>query len=73
MRLFGVALLQALQEQLNPAVGVLPRHALTQRDIRLPKISNKAHAVIWMRRAGKTCCLRVFGQTPVQGNPLVTP
>ena len=60
--LFGVALLHALREQLNAAVGGLPQHALTHRDIRLPKIPNKAHAVIGMRRAGKTCFLRQLQQ-----------
>jgi len=57
-----VTLLHALREQLNAAVGGLPEHALTHRDIRLPKIPNKAHAVIGMRRAGKTCFLRQLQQ-----------
>ena len=57
-----MALLHALREQLNAAVGGRPQHALTHRDIRLPKIPNKAHAVIGMRRAGKTCFLRQLQQ-----------
>ena len=56
--ILGVALLHARREQLNAAVGGLSQHALTHRDIHLPKIPNKAHAVIGMRRAGKTCFLR---------------
>jgi predicted AAA+ superfamily ATPase len=53
-----VALLHALQEQLNAAVRELPRTALTRRDLCVPTIPNKAHAIIGMRRAGRTCFLR---------------
>lgn len=31
---------------------------LTRRDARIPAIPNKAHAVIGMRRAGKSCFLK---------------
>lgn len=53
-----MALLHALREKLNAAVGTLAPSALTPRDVRLPGVANKAHAVVGMRRAGKTCFLR---------------
>lgn len=53
-----MALLHALREKLNAAVGVQAASALTPRDIHLPAIANKTHAVVGMRRAGKTCFLR---------------
>lgn len=47
-----------LQEKLNAAA--LPQHAgeFTPRDVALPAVAGKAHAVIGMRRAGKTTFLR---------------
>jgi len=51
-------LLDALQEKLSDAL--LPRPVgppLTRRDATLPRVPGKAHAVIGMRRAGKTCFL----------------
>jgi hypothetical protein len=53
-----MTLVHALREKLNGAVGTLAPSALTRRDIHLPRIANKAHAVVGMRRAGKTCFLR---------------
>ena len=35
-----------------------PLPALTRRDVRLPGVANKAHAIIGMRRSGKTTYLR---------------
>lgn len=51
-------LLDALQEKLNDALEPLPLAALTRRDATLPNVPGKAHAVIGMRRAGKTCFLK---------------
>jgi hypothetical protein len=47
-----------LQEKLNAAVGPGTESPGTPRDARLPAIAGKAHAVIGMRRAGKTTFLR---------------
>lgn len=47
-----------LNEKLNQALDDLDRKQLTPRDIALPAIPNKAHAVIGMRRAGKTTFLQ---------------
>lgn len=47
-----------LAEKLNSAVLPSPAAEFTRRDARLPDISGKAHAVIGMRRAGKTTFLR---------------
>lgn len=47
-----------LQELLNQALRQEPGPAFTPRDARLPNIRGKAHAVIGMRRAGKTTYLR---------------
>src|SRR5690606_41392482 len=48
-----------LLDQLNRAVRTTERAKMyTARDIRLPDIPGKVHAVIGMRRAGKTTFLR---------------
>jgi uncharacterized protein len=53
-----MALLEALQEKLNDVLQPLGAAPLTRRDAVLPGIPGKAHAVIGMRRAGKTCFLK---------------
>jgi len=47
-----------LAEKLSAALAEAPPIALTRRDARLPAVAGKAHAVIGMRRAGKTTFLR---------------
>jgi len=47
-----------LVEKLNAALAATPLDAITRRDVRLPGVPGKAHAVIGMRRAGKTTYLR---------------
>ena len=47
---------QILKEKILSAVES-PLPELTRRDVELPRISNKAIAVIGMRRAGKTSFL----------------
>lgn len=47
-----------LEERLNTALGGTEPVAFTRRDARLPAVPGKAHAVIGMRRAGKTTFLR---------------
>lgn len=47
-----------LLEKLNAALLPLPPAGLTARDARLPGVPGKVHAVIGMRRAGKTTFLR---------------
>jgi predicted AAA+ superfamily ATPase len=47
-----------LEERLNAALIAGPPAPLTLRDARLPAVPGKAHAVIGMRRAGKTTFLR---------------
>ncbi len=47
-----------LLEKLNEAVAPGDTLELTRRDTRLPALTGKAHAVIGMRRAGKTTFLR---------------
>jgi hypothetical protein len=47
-----------LLEKLNAALGAAPSPAFTPRDARLPAVPGKVHAVIGMRRAGKTTFLR---------------
>jgi predicted AAA+ superfamily ATPase len=47
-----------LEERLNAALGSGPQPAFTHRDARLSAVPGKAHAVIGMRRAGKTTYLR---------------
>ena len=46
---------------------------LTRRDVRLPAVPGKTHAIIGMRRAGKTCLLRQLQRERVaQGAPRET-
>lgn len=47
-----------LLEKLNAALLPLPPAGMTARDVRLPMVPGKVHAVIGMRRAGKTTFLR---------------
>jgi len=47
-----------LAEKLSEAVLPAPPLSMTLRDARLPAVSGKVHAVIGMRRAGKTTFLR---------------
>ena len=47
-----------LAEKLSVALAPLPPAALTRRDVELPAVPGKVHAVIGMRRAGKTTFLR---------------
>jgi len=47
-----------LAEKLSAALAPAPSFPLTRRDARLPAVTGKAHAVIGMRRAGKTTFLR---------------
>jgi uncharacterized protein len=49
-----------LIEKLNQALDTLQPSRHTRRDIILPAIPNKAHAVIGMRRAGKTTFLQLL-------------
>lgn len=51
-------LLDALREKLNAALLPLSSSDLTRRDALLPAVAGKAHAVIGMRRSGKTCLLK---------------
>jgi predicted AAA+ superfamily ATPase len=53
-----MALHPVLLEKLNAALRASPPPRLTARDARLPALPGKAHAVIGMRRAGKTSFLR---------------
>ncbi len=46
-----------LEERLNAALSAAAPAAFTPRDARLPAVPGKAHAVIGMRRAGKTTFL----------------
>lgn len=46
-----------LAEKLNTALATAPAFKLTRRDARLPAVAGKVHAVIGMRRAGKTTFL----------------
>ncbi|MCX6542995.1 MAG: ATP-binding protein [Acidobacteria bacterium] len=47
-----------LAEKLSAALADAPPVGFTRRDVRLPAVTGKAHAVIGMRRAGKTTFLR---------------
>ena len=47
-----------LLEKLNHALLPTPPSSMTPRDARLPAVKGKVHAVIGMRRAGKTTFLR---------------
>ncbi len=53
-----VTLHPILAEKLSSALAPAPPARLTRRDARLPEIPGKVHAVIGMRRAGKTTFLR---------------
>jgi predicted AAA+ superfamily ATPase len=53
-----MALHPVLLEKLNAALAPAPPLQLTRRDARLPAVPGKVHAVIGMRRAGKTTFLR---------------
>ena len=53
-----MALHPVFAEKLNAALEPAPPFALTRRDARLPAVPGKVHAVIGMRRAGKTTFLR---------------
>jgi hypothetical protein len=53
-----VALHQVLAEKLSAALEPAPPFPFTRRDARLPAVPGKVHAVIGMRRAGKTTFLR---------------
>jgi predicted AAA+ superfamily ATPase len=47
-----------LAEKLSAALDPVAQAAFTQRDAALPAVPGKVHAVIGMRRAGKTTFLR---------------
>lgn len=47
-----------LLDKLNAALSQSPPSPLTRREARLPEVPGKVHAVIGMRRAGKTTFLR---------------
>ncbi len=49
---------ETLRERLNDALAPMRPIALTHRDASLPRVPGKAHAVIGMRRSGKTCFLK---------------
>jgi len=53
-----MALHPVLLEKLNAALGAASPPPFTKRDARLPAVPGKVHAVIGMRRAGKTTFLR---------------
>ena len=53
-----MSLLPVLEEKLNAALSDVPGAKLTQRDARLPPVPGKVHAVVGMRRTGKTTFLR---------------
>ena len=54
----GMGLHPVLAEKLNAALAQAPTTGMTRRDARLPEVPKKVHAVIGMRRAGKTTFLR---------------
>lgn len=53
-----MALHQVLAEKLSVALSATPSLPITRRDVVLPSLEGKVHAVIGMRRAGKTTFLR---------------
>ena len=53
-----MALHPVLAEKLSAALEPAPPFTFTRRDARLPAVPGKVHAVIGMRRAGKTTFLR---------------
>lgn len=58
-----------LAEKLNAALAPMPLFKETRRDARLPAVPGKAHAVIGMRRAGKTTFLRQLQSGLREGLP----
>jgi len=54
----GMPLHPVLLEKLNTALAPVSPPLLTRRDAQLPTAPGKVHAVIGMRRAGKTTFLR---------------
>lgn len=61
-----------IRQKLADAVGS-ELTATTRRDIRLPSVPGKTHAVIGMRRAGKTCYLHQLQRDRVEaGSPRET-
>ncbi len=54
----AVSLHPVLAEKLSDSLASADAGSFTRRDARLPAIAGKAHAVIGMRRAGKTTFLR---------------
>jgi uncharacterized protein len=67
--LFGMSLHPVLAEKLSVAVQPLPALGLTRRDATLPAVPGKVHAVIGMRRSGKTTYLRQLLEVQRQGLP----
>ncbi len=59
-----------LLEKLNAALAPVSPRPLTRRDARLPAVPGKVHAVIGMRRAGKTTFLRQLQATRRESLPL---
>ena len=53
-----MSLHRILEEKLNEALGPVAPSTNTRREAKLPAVPGKAHAVIGMRRAGKTTYLR---------------
>jgi predicted AAA+ superfamily ATPase len=63
-------LLDALNEKLSEALQPLAATNLTRRDAALPQVRGKAHAIIGMRRAGKTCFLKqLLAKRRAEGTP----
>jgi len=56
--LFRMTIHPVLTEKLNAAIAPASPLPFTRRDARLPAVPGKVHAVIGMRRAGKTTFLR---------------
>ena len=51
-----------LIEKLNETAEVLPSPSWTRRDVRLPEVPGKTHAVVGMRRSGKTTYLKQLAE-----------
>jgi len=64
-----MALHPVLLEKLNAAVAPELPPPLTRREARLPAVAGKVHAVIGMRRAGKTTYLRQLQHERRQATP----
>ena len=58
---------QVLVEKLNAALEPSAEVPLTPRDARLPAVPGKVHAVIGIRRAGKTTYLHQLLEQEFQG------